>query len=185
MSCWGPPAGLKSNNQRENGGCLKYGLESKYDKTDVSRITKEREIAYGNYAKFFGDAFKNIGFMPDYLSIQNECGYKAEWVSCQWHNHERGDKPNYYTAFDSVYNRLYNTYGENMPKMIACEAENLDVMEKTFKPWTYLWTGVPERKGKAHAYCYHIYNFDSNSDMNYVKQRLETLGNEMVECQIL
>ncbi len=178
MSCWGPPAALKSNGKRE-GGMLKFGENSEYDKNDKDRMIAEREVAYSNYAQFFQDAFENIGFMPDYLNIQNECSYKADWVSCKWSYNDTHTEPNYYSAFDSVYNRFKTIYGDDMPKMLACEAENLDVLEK-FYPWKKIpTTGAnPER---LWGYSYHLYNFNNESDINYIKQRMQTLGTEMAD----
>jgi len=176
MSCWGPPAQLKSNGQRE-GGMLKFGENSVYDKNDKDRMRAERTVAYSNYAQFFQDAFEHIGFVPDYLSIQNECSYKADWVSCKWSYNDTHSEPNYYSAFDSVYNRLYPIYGAQMPKMLACEAENLDVLEK-FYPWKKI-TG--DNFHKCWGYNYHLYNFDSYTDMSYIKERMQTLGTEMTD----
>lgn len=178
MSCWGPPAALKSNGQRERG-MLKYGENSVYDKNDKDRIRAERQAAYSNYAQFFCDAFDNIGFMPDYLNIQNECSYAADWVTCKWSYNDTHTEPNYYSAFDSVYNRFKDKYGNKMPKMLACEAENLDVLEK-FYPWKKIpATGTnPER---LWGYSYHLYNFNDESDINYIKQRMQTLGTEMAD----
>ncbi len=178
MSCWGPPAGLKSNGKRE-GGMLKFGENSVYDKNDKVRMAAERGEAYSKYAQFFQDAFENIGFMPDYLNIQNECSYTADWVTCKWSYNDTHSEPNYYSAFDSVYNRLSSIYGEKMPKMLACEAENLDVLEKF-----YPWKKIPSNSANAdrlYGYSYHLYNFNENSDINYVKQRLQTLGTEMAD----
>ncbi len=71
---WGPPAGIKSNNDRSNGGTLRYEV-----------VEENVQFDYEAFANWWGatlDAYQNSGVFPDYISIQNEPDYLATWESC-------------------------------------------------------------------------------------------------------
>jgi len=96
ISSWSPPADLKSNNN-VNGG-------------NNATLKKENdEFVYGKFAKYWTDAldaFNNIGIVPDYISLQNELSYDAEWESCRFDPTETTSIAGYDHALDSVYTAL-------------------------------------------------------------------------------
>ena len=72
---WGPPAYLKSNNSRSNGGTLKYTVTG-----------GKVEFDYAGFAHWWNaslDAYNDRGIFPDYISIQNEPDWTASYESCR------------------------------------------------------------------------------------------------------
>lgn len=71
---WGPPAYLKSNNDRNNGGTLKYSI-----------VNGEVVFDYDGFAEWWNsslDEYASVGVNPTYISIQNEPDFKASYESC-------------------------------------------------------------------------------------------------------
>lgn len=71
---WGPPGYLKSNNDRKNGGTLRYTSGG-----------NGVEFDYAGFAHWWGkslDEYNAHGIYPDYISIQNEPDFSAGWESC-------------------------------------------------------------------------------------------------------
>lgn len=99
---WGPPAYLKSNNNRKNGGTLKY-------------ITGENgvEFDYTGFADWWNaslDEYEANGVMPAYISIQNEPDFTASWESCILNPFEKvasGDTlAGYNKALEAVHSKI-------------------------------------------------------------------------------
>ena len=79
---WGPPAYLKSNNDRSNGGTLKYTVDENGNVT----------FDYEGFAEWWDASLNHYeanGVYPTYVSIQNEPDYTATWESCRFHPFER------------------------------------------------------------------------------------------------
>lgn len=78
---WGPPAYLKSNNDRNNGGTLRYTIE---DGTVI--------FDYAGFAEWWDeslDAYEAVGVQPAYISIQNEPDFTATYESCRLEPREK------------------------------------------------------------------------------------------------
>lgn len=71
---WGPPASLKSNNDRKNGGTLKYIKTESGVKFDYA--------GFAEWWKSSLDDYNANGIFPTYISIQNEPDFTATWESC-------------------------------------------------------------------------------------------------------
>ena len=161
LSSWSPSSGLKSNDNL-SGGTLKK---------------KNDDFVYSEFAQYFEDVLDNLGFIPDYLSIQNEPAYIDTWTTCEWRPTETDDFPGYDIAFDSVYQRIKNR--TNPPLMIGAEVANIgnahwDNSLNTFRAFT---NPIKNNEG-LHAYAYHVYNYLLPSFIESRKDLLNILKNE-------
>lgn len=151
LSSWGPPASLKSNNMLEEGTLKKNPSGS---------------FMYEEFAQYIEDVLDNVGFEPDYLSIQNEPGYEnAGWTTCGWRPEEDATYPSYVKGLDKVYDKIKTR--EYVPKLIGPETENIGnalwnsaqntfgSMAETVKDKEYLY-----------GYAYHLYNYGSPTSIN-------------------
>jgi O-glycosyl hydrolase len=107
LSSWSPPASLKSNGQRENGGTLTKDVDG---------------FMYDEFAAYWVDLLNNMGWTPDYLSFQNEPGYTATWESCMFSPTE-GTYASYGKALDAIWNAISNRV--DRPKILSSDAENM------------------------------------------------------------
>ncbi len=96
---WGPPAYLKSNNDKSNGGTLKYTV------TDG-----KVEFDYAGFASWWNASLDNYnanGIYPKYISIQNEPDWEAPYESCLMRPSETVNATDtlagYNKALDAVY----------------------------------------------------------------------------------
>jgi len=116
ISSWTPPARLKSNNNL-NGG-------------DDATLKKDvhGEYVYEDYADWWADSvqyYASVGIDADYISMQNEPDYDADWESCRFQPQEGTTIAGYNRAFEAVYSELYSRMGSAMPKMLAPETGNV------------------------------------------------------------
>ncbi|MBN1132568.1 MAG: T9SS type A sorting domain-containing protein [Bacteroidales bacterium] len=112
---WGPPAYLKSNNDKSNGGTLRY--------------TAGEEGVIFDYAGFADwwveslDEYNRNGIYPDYIGIQNEPDFSASWESCRLNPSETINATDtiagFNRALDSVYHRILQR--EHQPKILGPE----------------------------------------------------------------
>jgi len=112
---WGPPAYLKSNNDKDNGGTLKYEV-----------VDGEVRFNYGGFAQWWGeslDAYAAKGIYPKYISIQNEPDWEANYESCLLRPSETVNSTDtiagYNVALDSVYQMI--TGREHQPLLLGPE----------------------------------------------------------------
>lgn len=139
LSAWGPPPALKSNNS------LRQGTLKKDD----------NGFMYNAFADYWVDVLDNIGFNPEYISIQNEPGYEnAGWTTCKWSPSETSSLAGYDQAFDAVYNKIKDR--PNRPVMIGPEAENVQAFSS--------FARVVKDKASCPIYSYHPYNFNAGTD---------------------
>ncbi len=177
LSSWSPPASLKSNGERENGGTLKSDAGG---------------YMYDELAQYWVDALDNAGWTPDYLSIQNEPGYSATWESCILRPTETAVNAGYAEAADAVWNAIKNR--PDAPQMLGSEAENIGTA--TWPDWN---GGNPVNTFDAlnspllsrpyiAAHGYHTYNVwdpsqidDINAELNMVRDSFGDRPNWMTE----
>ncbi len=151
LSSWGPPASLKSNDKLEEGTLKK---------------NPSGNFMYEELAQYMEDVLNNVGFNPDYLSIQNEPGYEnAGWTTCGWRPEEEDNYPAYAKGLDIIHDKIKTR--QYVPKLIGPETENIGnalwnsaqntfgSMAETVKDKEYLY-----------GYAYHLYNYGSPSSIN-------------------
>ncbi|MEJ5260648.1 MAG: carbohydrate binding domain-containing protein [Anaerohalosphaeraceae bacterium] len=149
LSCWSPPAYLKSNGETANGGTL-IGGPSNY--------------AYDQLADWFADsitAWNNLGVNIDYLSIQNEPDWTASWDTCRYEPSETSTYAGYNKAFQAVYNKLYARFGTAMPKMLAPETTGLYGAAGS-SPSAYI--SALFNQDQVYGYAHHLYNINAGDN---------------------
>ncbi len=163
LSSWGPPAVLKSNGQRENGGTLKKDANGNY--------------MYAELAQYYADMLDNQDWSPDYLSFQNEPGWVASWDSCEFKPTETATKAGYIEAADAIWNKIKDR--PDAPKMLGSEGENTSAF----------FSLNPEVQNRDYfsAHGYHIYDINvsqidsSKSKLNKIRDDFSDLPNWMTE----
>ena len=158
LSSWGPPSGLKSNEELQEGTLKKV----------------DDNFIYDEYATYWEDILDNISFNPDLLSIQNEPSYtNPGWETCEWRPSETIDFPGYDVAFDKIYNIIKDR--TNPPLMIGPESANLgnSSFGNTFGAFTDAIKDKP-----VGIYAYHPYNFTDGSLQNEITNALNMIKND-------
>ncbi|MCB0639832.1 MAG: hypothetical protein KDC54_24585, partial [Lewinella sp.] len=152
LSAWGPPSALKSNGQLE-GGTLK----------------KENDaFMYDAYATWWEDVLDHLPFVPDYLSIQNEPTWVADWTTCEWRATETSQFPGYATAFGLVAGRLATR--NPRPQLLGPESASLGY--DAFDAFANALRDNPD----LDVYGYHPYNFNESTPLSDIRNRLTELG---------
>jgi glucuronoarabinoxylan endo-1,4-beta-xylanase len=108
MSSWTPPAYLKSNGDTKNGGTLDQ-MASAYDYTGFAAWWASTIAAYGG-----------MGFVPDYISIQNEPELKTPYESCLLDATE-GTNAGYPEALAAVHGALAASTLTPPPQLVGPE----------------------------------------------------------------
>lgn len=156
LSSWGPSSYLKSNGKLTEGTLKKDNGAFMYDE----------------FATYCEDVLNNVGFNPDYFSIQNEPSYVTSgWETCEWRGSQTTDFPGYDVAFDKVHEKIQGRL--NAPILIGPEAANIgtSTFGNTFT------TFADKIKGKDYlgAYAYHPYNFNNSTDISSTKSALNII----------
>lgn len=112
---WSPPAYLKSNNDRNNGGTLKYTL------TDG-----KVEFDYAGFAHWWNSAlneYNTNGVYPDYIGIQNEPDFTASYESCRLNPTETINISDTIAGFDRALDAVYDSIQgrSQVPKILGPE----------------------------------------------------------------
>jgi glucuronoarabinoxylan endo-1,4-beta-xylanase len=165
ISSWSPPAGIKSNNSINGGG-----------NATLKKDPDTGNYMYGEFARYWVDAlnaYEAAGIEPDYISIQNEPSFDAEWESCRFEPTERDTIAGYDQALDSVYAALQRA--DLHPQIIAAEAHGIGY--NTFQNYANRFD-----HDLVDVYGYHLYHGASGSDPNRVNPdlfnaNLTTIGN--------
>ncbi|MBN1765732.1 MAG: carbohydrate binding domain-containing protein [Sedimentisphaerales bacterium] len=108
ISSWSPPAYLKSNDSTV-AGTLKKDTSGDYMYTEFAQWWAQSLSAYSA-----------AGLDADYINMQNEPDYLADWDSCKFTPTETVDWAGYNLAFEALYNEL--SPGPNDPRLLAPEA---------------------------------------------------------------
>ncbi|WP_340111895.1 T9SS type A sorting domain-containing protein [Maribellus mangrovi] len=143
VTSWGPPAYLKSNNDRSNGGTLKYtgsGSSISFD--------------YEGFASWWNkslDDYNAKGIFPSYISIQNEPDFSATWESCLLQPTQNNSQKiaGYNKALDAFYDSV--SVRENAPKFIGpeCIGIGYNAVENYINALDL---------SKLHAISHHLYH---------------------------
>jgi glucuronoarabinoxylan endo-1,4-beta-xylanase len=142
LSSWSPPANLKSNGDRNNGGTLTQDANGNYQ--------------YNEFAQYWVDCLDNLGWTPDFLSFQNEPGWLAPWESCLFDPTETATNAGYAEAADAIWNAIKDR--PNVPKLIGSEAENMNAFFDLNTPLL--------AKPYIAAHAYHNYNIGNEAQID-------------------
>ncbi len=115
VSSWGPPASLKSNKDKSNGGTLRYTVEN-------GKINFD----YAGFAQWWKQSLLNYhanGVYPTYISIQNEPDYKATWESCLLRPSEVVNATDTIAGYNKALDAVYDTLVKHnlKPKILGPE----------------------------------------------------------------
>ncbi|MDX2432226.1 MAG: hypothetical protein QNK35_14915 [Bacteroides sp.] len=112
---WAPVDSLKHSGDRKGGGTIRYtsgegGVDFDY-------------AGFASWWKGSLDEYAAHGIMPDYISIQNEPGWEADYESCLFHPRETINATDtvagYNKALDAVYDTLVGL--SDRPKILGPE----------------------------------------------------------------
>ena len=101
VTSWGPPASLKRNKDKSNGGTLRYTVENGKVNFD-----------YAGFAKWWNESLDNYnanGVYPTYISIQNEPDFKATWESCLLRPSETVNSADTIAGYNKALDAVYDT----------------------------------------------------------------------------
>jgi glucuronoarabinoxylan endo-1,4-beta-xylanase len=114
-SSWGPPGYLKSNNDRTHGGTLKYTVGQNGVEFDYAGFAQWWDKALDEYA--------SRDIYPEYISIQNEPDWSADYESCLFKPAETVNASDtiagYNNALDAVYDTIMKR--DKKPKILGPE----------------------------------------------------------------
>jgi glucuronoarabinoxylan endo-1,4-beta-xylanase len=97
---WGPPAYLKNNHDRSNGGTLKYSISNSNVQFDYSGFADWWEGALNDY--------NSHGINPTYIGIQNEPDFSASYESCRFDPIEKITGTDTIAGYDKALEAVYN-----------------------------------------------------------------------------
>jgi glucuronoarabinoxylan endo-1,4-beta-xylanase len=101
VTSWGPPAYLKSNNDRSNGGTIKYSVSG-----------GKVNFRYEEFASWWNQSLDNYnanGIYPAYISIQNEPDWPASYESCLLRPSETVTASDTIAGYNKAFNAVYDT----------------------------------------------------------------------------
>lgn len=108
MSCWSPPKFLKRDNDISGKSTLKKDENGNY--------------CYEEYADWWAEAieyYQEQGLKIDYICIQNEVDFAAEYDGCRLDPVESENYASYIKAHLAVYRKLKERFGDAAPKMLG------------------------------------------------------------------
>lgn len=128
---WGPPAELKSNNDKNNGGTLKYTVDENGNVT----------FAYDEFANWWNeslDEYEENGIYPTYVSIQNEPDFEASYESCLLDYTERANATDTIAGYNKALVAVDSAFSTrtNKPKLLGPETIGLGY--NTFRYYSIL-----------------------------------------------
>jgi len=144
MSCWSPPAYLKSDNSIDTG-------------TGTLKKNDQGEYMYEEYADWWVESlqyYMSKGIVVDYVSIQNEVDFSPEsYEGCRFAPTETESMAGYDKAFIAVYDAFQEAFGADAPVLLGPETMSCapSDMLKYAKP---IQDSRPEALG---GLAYHLY----------------------------
>ncbi|MBN1763637.1 MAG: hypothetical protein JW860_00100 [Sedimentisphaerales bacterium] len=162
ISCWSPPTYLKSNDSL-NRGTLKKNANGDY--------------MYDELGQWWADSLEvwrdTYGVNADYINIQNEPDWEADWDTCRYSGTETDSLAGYDQAFEAVWQKLIYRMGLSMPRMLAAEA-----------------AGIPNSAGyldnlldysHVYGYSHHLYNINSGASPDLYYNAMADFANRYGE----
>jgi glucuronoarabinoxylan endo-1,4-beta-xylanase len=145
VTSWGPPAYLKSNNDKSNGGTLKYTVTNGKVEFDYAGFAQWWDAALDNY--------NSNGIFPKYISIQNEPDWAAFYESCLMRPVEVVNSTDTIAGYNKALDAVYDTVKqrENPPLFLGpeCIGIGYNAVENYINPLDL---------SKLHGIAYHLYH---------------------------
>ncbi len=145
VTSWGPPGNLKSNNDKSNGGTLRYTVNN-----------GKVEFDYAGFASWWNAALDNYnanGIYPKYISIQNEPDWEANYESCLMGFSEVVNNTDTIAGYNKALDAVYDTVKlrENSPLFLGpeCVGIGYNAVENYINPLDL---------SKLHGIAYHLYH---------------------------
>lgn len=112
---WSPAAYVKSNNDRNNGGTIKYTIEGNKVNFDYA--------AFANWWNESLDDYNKNGIYPKYIGIQNEPDWEASYESCLLRPEEYITSTDTIAGYNKALDAVYDTVmqRENPPLFLGPE----------------------------------------------------------------
>lgn len=115
VSSWGPPAYLKSNGDRRNGGTLRYTVSG-----------GQVQFDYAGFAGWWSrsmDEYNANGIYPDYISLQNEPDFTADWESCRFDPSEKITSSDTIAGYNKALQAVHDSLSprEQVPEILGPE----------------------------------------------------------------
>lgn len=144
ISCWSPPAYLKSNDSTVRGTLKKDG-SGDYMYDELGDWWAESISAWNGY-----------GVVADYINVQNEPDWEADWDTCRYEGTETTSYAGYNQAFEAVWQELNSRMGSSMPKMLGGEAAGLQSSPEYLDALLDL--------SHVYGYAHHLYNINAGDN---------------------
>jgi glucuronoarabinoxylan endo-1,4-beta-xylanase len=145
VTSWGPPGYLKSNNDKSNGGTLRYTVNN-----------GKVEFDYAGFAQWWNaslDNYNTNGIYPKYISIQNEPDWEAFYESCLMRPSEVVTANDTIAGYNKALDAVYDTVKlrENPPFFLGpeCIGIGYNAVENYINPLDI---------SKLHGIAYHLYH---------------------------
>jgi len=157
MSCWSPPAYLKSDNAIDTGyGTLKKDENGNY--------------MYKEYADWWVESleyYMSKGIVIDFVSIQNEVDFSpSSYEGCRFAPFETDEYAGYAEAFIAVYDAFQEAFGADAPILIGPETMSCSPADMI----SYVTPIVENRPESLGGLAYHLYvGGTSDENTNTVK----------------
>jgi len=142
MSCWSPPSYLKEGNDRTGGASLKKDENGNY--------------CYEEYADWWVESvqyYESFGFNIDYVCIQNEVDFAADYDGCRFAPQETDTLASYAKAHIAVYDAFKEAFGEEAPKILGPETMSCELGTVM----GYMNDIIKERPDAVYGIAHHLY----------------------------
>lgn len=140
MSSWSPAAYLKGNDAIVGGASLKKNEDGTY-------MYEE----YGQYWLELVQAYEDYGIPIDYISIQNECDFVADYDGCEFGMFETDTLASYSKAYLAVYDAISTM--DDPPKMMGPETMTVDSTQLA----TYMKEVFEKAPESVYGIAHHLY----------------------------
>lgn len=161
LSSWSPSGELKDNDTVAGGVTLKKDENGSY-------VYDE----YGDYYKRAIEAYREAGVDIDYLSIQNEPDFKADYDSCRLDAAESAEIAGYPEAYSAVYKALSEL--ESPPGMAGP-----DTMSASFSVLeSYVDAVEAKHPGSLDIIAHHLYTGGYETDPDSYIKSMNKLRNK-------
>jgi glucuronoarabinoxylan endo-1,4-beta-xylanase len=164
---WGPPARLKSNNDRNNGGTIRYSVNNGVVEFD-----------YRGFAGWWSsslDEYNANGIYPDYISIQNEPDWTASYESCRLNPRETITSADTIAGYDKALIAVYDTIQSrsHIPYLLGPETIGIgyNAVEN--------YVGALDLS-KIHGIAHHLYH-GANEDNPFSSSLFKKVGDYHLE----
>lgn len=149
MSCWSPPAKLKKGDDITGKATLKKDKNGNY--------------VYEDYAKWWTESVKyyeSKGIKINFVSIQNEADFAAEYDGCTFDIIETKKSASYAKAYLAVYRDFQSALGKEAPAMLG--PETMSCKPETL--YSYMEEIMQEEPDSIYGISHHLYVGGESND---------------------